>query len=85
MRVVVAGGHGKIALLLERLLSDRGHPVVGLIRNPEHADDLRAAGAEPALCDLERASADELTDQLGATDADAVVFAAGAADAVVFA
>jgi uncharacterized protein YbjT (DUF2867 family) len=78
MRVVVAGGHGKIALLLERLLSGRGHPVVGLIRNPGHAADLRAAGAEPAVCDLERTPARELAAQLTAADADAVVFAAGA-------
>ena len=31
MRVVIAGGHGKIALLLERLLADRGDQAVGLI------------------------------------------------------
>ena len=41
MRVVIAGGHGKIALRLERLLADAGHRVRGLIRNPEHAGDLR--------------------------------------------
>ena len=34
MRVVIAGGHGKIALLLERLLAERGDQAVGLIRNP---------------------------------------------------
>ena len=78
MRVVVAGGHGKIALLLQRLLSGRGHPVVGLIRNPEHAADLRAVGAEPAVCDLERTSVVDLSAQLAAAEADAVVFAAGA-------
>ena len=35
MRVVIAGGHGKIALLLERLLADRGDQAVGLIRGPQ--------------------------------------------------
>ena len=49
-RIVIAGGHGKIALLLERMLADRGDSVAGLVRNPEHADDLAAAQevGEPA-------------------------------------
>jgi nucleoside-diphosphate-sugar epimerase len=76
MRVVVAGGHGKIALILERLLADRGDSVAGLIRNPGQSDDLRRAGAEPVVLDLENAGVDELTDLL--RGADAVVFAAGA-------
>lgn len=45
MRIVVAGGHGKIARIVERHLASRGDEVVGLIRNPDHADDLRADGA----------------------------------------
>ncbi|WP_433538930.1 NAD(P)H-binding protein [Micromonospora sp. CA-249363] len=76
MRVVIAGGHGKIALLTERYLADRGDTAVGLIRNPDQVDDLRAAGATPALCDLERADVDDVAAHLH--DADAVVFAAGA-------
>lgn len=61
-------------MLLHPLLVARGHRVRGLIRKPEQADDLRRAGAEPVLCDLE-AEAD-ITDFVG--QADAVVFAAGA-------
>jgi uncharacterized protein YbjT (DUF2867 family) len=76
MRIVIAGGHGQIALRLERLLAARGDDVRGLIRNPGHADDLRASGAEPVLCDLESASVDEVAGHL--EGADAVVFAAGA-------
>ncbi|MBA9006655.1 MULTISPECIES: NAD(P)H-binding protein [Thermomonospora] len=76
MDVVIAGGHGKIALRLERILSARGDRVKGLIRNPDHAGDLRAAGAEPLVLDLERASADEVAAAL--EGADAAVFAAGA-------
>jgi uncharacterized protein YbjT (DUF2867 family) len=76
MRVVIAGGHGKIALLLERLLAERGDQVAGLIRNPAHAADVGAAGAEAVLCDLEAASAGEVAELLAG--ADAVVFAAGA-------
>jgi uncharacterized protein YbjT (DUF2867 family) len=76
MRVVVAGGHGKIALLLERLLAERGDQAVGLIRNPAQVADVREAGAEAVVCDLEAASAEDVTVLL--SGADAVVFAAGA-------
>ncbi|GIG56923.1 NAD-dependent dehydratase [Longispora fulva] len=76
MRTVVAGGHGQIALRLERLLAARGDTVAGLIRHPGQADDLRAAGAEPITCDLESASATEVAAHLAG--ADAAVFAAGA-------
>ena len=47
-----------------------------LIRNPDHADDVRAAGGEPVVCDLEAASAADVADAI--RGADAVVFAAGA-------
>jgi uncharacterized protein YbjT (DUF2867 family) len=76
MRVVIAGGHGKIALLLERLLAQRGDQAVGLIRNPAQADEVSATGAVVAVCDLESASADEVAALLDG--ADAAVFAAGA-------
>ncbi|EWM14823.1 NAD(P)H-binding protein, partial [Kutzneria sp. 744] len=60
MRVVIAGGHGQIALKLERLLSARGDSPVGLVRNPAHVDDLRDAGADAVVCDLESIAVDEL-------------------------
>ena len=73
MRVVIAGGHGKIALLLERLLAERGDQTVGLVRNPAHVDDVQKAGAEAVVCDLEAASAEDVAVLL--SGADAVVFA----------
>ncbi|MFJ4870929.1 SDR family oxidoreductase [Streptomyces sp. NPDC088757] len=76
MRIVIAGGHGQIALRLERLLSAGGHEVAGIIRRPEQAADLREAGAEPVVLDLETASSPMVADAL--RGADAVVFAAGA-------
>ena len=76
MRVVIAGGHGKIALLLECLLAERGDQPVGLIRNPAHVAEVQKAGAEAVICDLETASADDVAVLLAG--ADAVVFAAGA-------
>jgi uncharacterized protein YbjT (DUF2867 family) len=75
MKIVIAGGHGKIALILEKLLSEAGHEPVGIIRNPAHTADVLAAGASPLLLDLESTAAAALADSL--TDVDAVVFAAG--------
>ncbi|MBU8831021.1 SDR family oxidoreductase [Mycolicibacterium goodii] len=76
MHVVIAGGHGKIALILERLLAERGDSVAGLIRNPDHTADLQSAGAEAIVLDLEKATVAEVADAV--RGADAVVFAAGA-------
>lgn len=76
MRIVIAGGHGQIALRLERLLAARGDEVAGIIRRAEQADNLRDAGAEPLVCDLESASVEEVAGLL--EGADAAVFAAGA-------
>jgi nucleoside-diphosphate-sugar epimerase len=76
MLVAIAGAHGKIAMRLTARLVARGDDVIGLIRNPDHAADLRAIGAEPVVCDLEHASADEIAGQVA--QADAAVFAAGA-------
>jgi uncharacterized protein YbjT (DUF2867 family) len=74
MDILVAGGHGQIALRLLRLLAGQGHTARGLIRSPAHAADLTAAGAVPVLGDLEN---DETLDAY-VRGADAVVFAAGA-------
>ena len=74
MKVVVAGGHGQIAMLLHPMLMSNGHQVKGLIRNNEQAEEVRKSGAEPVICDLE--AQNDITDAVG--EADAVVFAAGA-------
>ena len=74
MDVVIAGGHGQIALRLEKLLAARGDTARGLIRNPDHAADLEAVGAQAVVFDLE---GDEDLAPL-VSGADAVVFAAGA-------
>ena len=73
MDVLVAGGHGKVARHLLRLLARNGHTARGLIRNPDHAADLESDGARPVLCDLER---DDVRPHVGG--ADAIVFSAGA-------
>jgi uncharacterized protein YbjT (DUF2867 family) len=75
MRIVLAGGHGKIALLTEQLLTRGGHQAVGLIRSAGQAADLAAAGAEPVVLDLEHTDVAAVAAVLAG--ADAVVFAAG--------
>jgi uncharacterized protein YbjT (DUF2867 family) len=74
VEIVVAGGHGKVAMRLHPLLRERGDVVRAIIRNPDHADDVRAAGAEPVMLDLE--SDEDAAAAVGS--ADAIVFAAGA-------
>jgi nucleoside-diphosphate-sugar epimerase len=76
MRVAIAGGHGKIALLLAERLSAGGNEVLGIIRNPDHAGDVTSRGGEAAVFDLEAGSAGELADVIAGCDA--VIFAAGA-------
>lgn len=76
MRVVIAGGHGQIALRLTTLLAERGDTAIGIVRNPDHVDDVRAANGEATVLDLEHVTAEQVATAL--TGADAVVFAAGA-------
>ncbi len=73
MDVVVLGGHGQVALRLLGLLAARGDRARGIVRNPDHADDLRAVGAEALVGDVESGSITSLV-----AGADAVVMAAGA-------
>ena len=77
MRIVIAGGHGKVGLRLTRLLGERGDEVVSFIRHAEQADDVREASGTPFVCDLESASEEEIAVALDSST-DAVVFAAGA-------
>lgn len=76
MRIVIAGGHGQIALLLARSAVSRGDEVVGLVRNPDHVRDLEALGEQALVRDLETLDAATLAGDLAG--ADAVVFLAGA-------
>jgi nucleoside-diphosphate-sugar epimerase len=76
MIVAIAGAHGKIAMRLIRLLASEGDTVIGLIRDPGHAEEVAQQGASPVVCDLEHASADDIAAAIGGVDA--AVFAAGA-------
>jgi uncharacterized protein YbjT (DUF2867 family) len=75
-RVLVIGGHGKVALALARILRERGDEVSSVFRNRDHVEDVAATGAEPVVADIEQLDADALAGLLAGHDA--VVFAAGA-------
>lgn len=78
MRIVIAGGHGKIALLLEKVLTDAGHEAVGIIRNPAQVADVVATGASALVLDLEQTTSADLAANLAnLAPVDALVFAAG--------
>lgn len=75
-RIVIVGGHGKVALHLARILSEQGDEVTSVIRNSGHADDITATGAHPVEADIEHLDTVALADVVKGQDA--VVFAAGA-------
>jgi uncharacterized protein YbjT (DUF2867 family) len=75
-RIIIVGGHGKVALQLARILSERGDEVSAVFRNPDHSDDVAATGAKPVVADIEQLDTDALAPLLAGHDA--VVFSAGA-------
>lgn len=75
-KVVIVGGHGKIALLAAPKLVEDGFAVDSLIRNPDHAADVSAAGARPVVLDIENADTQQIAEAFAG--AWAVVFSAGA-------
>jgi uncharacterized protein YbjT (DUF2867 family) len=75
-RIAIIGGHGKVALHLARILKDRDDEVTSVFRNPDHADEIAATGARPAVADIENLDTGALADLLAGHDA--VVFSAGA-------
>ena len=76
MKIAIAGGHGTIALHLTRLLTDAGHEVASIVRNPDHRADVEEAGATMLVADLEETTPDDLAAAIG--EVDVAVFAAGA-------
>ena len=73
MNVTIVGGHGQIAMRLEKILAGRGDSPRGIIRKTQQAGDLEAIGAEPIVLDIENVEIDDAV-----AGSDAVVFAAGA-------
>lgn len=76
MRVIVIGGHGKVARQLHRLLAARGHEPTAVIRSADQADDVESDGATALVADVESLDVDALADLFRGHDA--VVWSAGA-------
>jgi uncharacterized protein YbjT (DUF2867 family) len=75
-RILIFGGHGRVALLLEPLLVARGHTVTAVIRNAAHEDEVAATGAQPLVADVERLDVAQLENVIAGNDV--VVWSAGA-------
>ncbi|MFJ6132414.1 SDR family oxidoreductase [Janibacter terrae] len=75
-RIVLIGGHGKVALLLAPILVEQGHEVTSVIRNPDHAAEIEATGATARVADVEQLDVPGLAEVLEGHDA--VVWSAGA-------
>ncbi|KAA0960678.1 SDR family oxidoreductase [Microbacterium sp. ANT_H45B] len=75
-RIIVFGGHGRIALLLAPLLVARGDEVTSVIRNPDHVEEVEQTGARALVADVETLDTAALSDIIRGHDA--VVWSAGA-------
>jgi uncharacterized protein YbjT (DUF2867 family) len=75
-RIILFGGHGKIALLTEQILAARGDEVTAVIRNPLHSGEVEEAGGTPRVADIETLGVAELAELIAGHDA--VVWSAGA-------
>jgi nucleoside-diphosphate-sugar epimerase len=52
MKILVAGANGVIGRILIPMLVQKGYEVIGLIRNPEHAENIEKAGASFVQADV---------------------------------
>lgn len=75
-RILIIGGHGKVALKAEPLLARAGHEVSAVIRTADHVDDVTTAGAYPVVADVAGLDLAQLTDLVRGFDV--VVWSAGA-------
>lgn len=76
MRILIIGGHGKVARLLTPLLVESSHEVTAVVRNPDHVSDVEADGASALVADVQTMNAAELTEMVDGVEA--VVWSAGA-------
>ena len=83
-RVLVLGGHGKIALLLQPQLLAKNWNVTSVIRNPDHEAEIKALGTKgPGKIDVLVESLDDVKDAQAAQSVldkvkpDIVIWSAG--------
>ena len=75
-RILLIGAHGKIARLAIPKLAEAGYEVAGIVRNPEHEEEVRRLGAEPIVADVQALDETELAERM--VGCDVVVWSAGA-------
>lgn len=75
-KVMLIGGHGKVALLTAPLLVEAGDDVTSLIRNPDQTSDVAETGARPEVADVESMATDELAELMRGYDV--IIWSAGA-------
>jgi len=75
-KIAIVGGHGKVAMILSKLLVEQGHQVTSFFRNPEHHGDVETTGASPVVLDVERSSTEVIAEQIAGHDA--LIWSAGA-------
>ncbi|MDF9796834.1 uncharacterized protein YbjT (DUF2867 family) [Catalinimonas alkaloidigena] len=71
MNILVAGAHGKTGLQIVKLLTEREHNVLAMIRDDAQSDEMEKLGATPFVANLEGDI------EFAVEGAEAVIFAAG--------
>lgn len=74
-KILIIGGHGKVALLATPELVRRGMDVTSLIRNPDQEPDIEASGSTPLVRDLTSLGVDDWAEVLRGHDV--VIWTAG--------
>lgn len=77
-KVLIIGGHGRVALIATPKLIAAGHDVTSVIRNPNHVSDIEAIGATPLVRDIIGLETETWEERL--TQYDVVIWAAGHGD-----
>ncbi|MGR0319523.1 SDR family oxidoreductase [Agromyces sp. ZXT2-3] len=75
-KVLIIGGHGRVALQLGRILRERGDQVDSVIRNPDQSVEVEKTGARPIVADVETMDVPALAELIAGHDA--IVWSAGA-------
>lgn len=76
MKIMIIGGHGKVALLAAPMLVAGGHTVTSVIRKEDQSADIKETGALALLSDVEQLDAEATRELVRGNDA--IIFAAGA-------
>lgn len=78
-KIIILGGHGDVAMLTHRRLTEAGHQVTAVIRTPTQSDEIRSTGAVPLVLDLQEATVEQFAEAMSGHDV--VVWSAGAGGA----